>query len=312
MLITKLSPSIGAIVEGVDLSVPLDDDTFAAIHDTLTDNLVIFFRDQHLTVDQHKAFGRRFGELHVHPNARKEVPDHPEILVIQADENSKHVAGEDWHSDVSCDPEPPMGSILYLTEVPPDGGGDTMFANMYLAYERLSPAMADFLDGLSAIHESTKAHGYRKRSGDADLEFPAPNTRWSAPTRSPAAVGCTSTGVSRRTSRSSPGPKATLCSSFCTGTSRPPSSVAGSAGRQTRSPSGTIVASSTTHCSTTSPTAATATASLSAATNPSDVASLARRFSYWSGKIPKVILPTYSRSSVTPKGCMNGPARTSR
>ncbi len=172
MLITKLSPSIGAIVDGIDLSVPLDDDAFAAVRDALTDNLVIFFRNQHLTVDQHKAFGRRFGELHVHPNARKEVPDHPEILVIQADENSKHVAGEDWHSDVSCEPEPPMGSILYLTEVPPDGGGDTMFANMYLAYERLSPAMADFLGGLTAIHDSNKAHGYRKRSGDDDLEFP--------------------------------------------------------------------------------------------------------------------------------------------
>ena len=65
-----------------------------------------------------------------------------------------------------------MGSILYLTEVPPDGGGDTMFANMYQAYERLSPAMAEFLEGLTAIHDSTKAHGYRKRSGDADLEFP--------------------------------------------------------------------------------------------------------------------------------------------
>jgi taurine dioxygenase len=58
--------------------------------------------------------------------------------VIKADENSKHVAGEEWHTDVSCDPEPPMGSILYLTEVPPDGGGDTLFANMYRAYETLS------------------------------------------------------------------------------------------------------------------------------------------------------------------------------
>ena len=59
-------------------------------------------------------------------------------MVIEADEDSKYIAGEDWHSDVSCDPEPPMGTILYLAEVPPDGGGDTMFANMYLAYETLS------------------------------------------------------------------------------------------------------------------------------------------------------------------------------
>ena len=277
MLITKLSPSIGAIVDGVDLSVPLDDDTFAAVGDALTDNLVIFFRDQHLTVDQHKAFGRRFGELHVHPNARKEVPDHPEILVIQADENSKHVAGEDWHSDVSCDPEPPMGSILYLTEVPPDGGGDTMFANMYLAYERLSPAMADFLDGLTAIHDSTKAHGYRKRSGDADLEFP----RAEHPVvRTHPVSGRRGLYVNRGFTTNIPQlsrAEATLCSSSCTGTSRRPSSVAGSAGKPTRSRFGTTAASSTMPSSITSPTDATATASPSAATNHCEVALLARK-----------------------------------
>ena len=90
-----------------------------------------------MSIDQHKDFGRRFGPLHTHPNAPIEFKDHPEILVIKADEKSKHVAGEEWHSDVSCDVEPPMGSILYLTEVPPDGG-DTLFANTYRAYETLS------------------------------------------------------------------------------------------------------------------------------------------------------------------------------
>ncbi len=170
--VRKLTPTIGATIGGVDLSQLLSDDTFEQIHDALLANCVIFFRDQQLTVEQHKAFGRRFGELHVHPNARKEVDGHPEILVIKADETSKHVAGEDWHSDVSCDPEPPMGSILYLTEVPPNGGGDTMFANMYAAYEALSPAMQAFLDELTAVHDSMKAHGYRQKSGDAGLEYP--------------------------------------------------------------------------------------------------------------------------------------------
>jgi taurine dioxygenase len=90
----KLTPHAGAIVHDVDLSKLLDDETFKAIHDALIENCVIFFRDQHLTPDQQKDFGRRFGELHVHPAAPGLVEGHPEILVIRADETSKHVAGE--------------------------------------------------------------------------------------------------------------------------------------------------------------------------------------------------------------------------
>ena len=123
--VRKITPTIGAEIHGVDLSQPLGNQQFQEVHDALMDNLVIFFRDQKLSIDQHKDFGRRFGPLHVHPNAPITFKEHPEILVIKADENSKHVAGEEWHSDVSCDLEPPMGSILYLTEVPPDGAGDT-------------------------------------------------------------------------------------------------------------------------------------------------------------------------------------------
>ena len=73
---------------------------------------MIFFRDQKLSVDQHADFGRKFGKLHIHPASRSPIEGHPEILLIKADETSKHVAGEVWHSDVSCDIEPPMGSIL--------------------------------------------------------------------------------------------------------------------------------------------------------------------------------------------------------
>jgi taurine dioxygenase len=80
---------------------------------------VIFFRDQKLSVNQHKDFARRFGKLHMHPASPNLVADHPEVLVIKADDKTKYIAGEDWHSDVSCDPEPPMGSILYLLTCPP-------------------------------------------------------------------------------------------------------------------------------------------------------------------------------------------------
>ena len=120
------TPHIGAEIRGVDLSNPLGNQQFQEVHDALMDRLVIFFRDQKLSIEQHMAFGRRFGKLHINPGSPDVVTDHPEVLVIKMDDEAKYVPGEDWHSDVSCDPEPPMGSILYLTEVPPDGGGDTM------------------------------------------------------------------------------------------------------------------------------------------------------------------------------------------
>jgi taurine dioxygenase len=170
--VRKISPVIGAEIHGVDLSGELGNQQFQEIHDALMDNLVIFFRDQKLSVEQHKAFGQRFGRLHLHPNAPRPIEGHPEILVIKADENSKHVAGEEWHTDVSCDEEPPMGSILYLTEVPPDGGGDTMFANTYRAYETLSEPIKKMLVGMTAIHDSLKAHSHQQHKKDGAHHFP--------------------------------------------------------------------------------------------------------------------------------------------
>ena len=172
MEVRKVTPNIGAEIRGVDLAKGLSNQQFDAIHRALLENLVIFFREQTIDVDQHKDFGRRFGKLHIHPAAPKGLEQHPEILVIKADENSKRVAGEEWHSDVSCDPEPPMGSILHLTTVPPDGGGDTMFANMYLAYETLSEPVRKMLEGLTAIHDGE--HVFRGRYGikDAAKVFP--------------------------------------------------------------------------------------------------------------------------------------------
>jgi taurine dioxygenase len=163
--VDKLTPLVGAEIRGVDLSRPLEERTFKEIHAALVDNGVIFFRDQHLTPDQQKAFGRLFGELHMHPAAPSLLQGHPEILVIHADEKSKHVAGENWHSDVSCDLEPPMGSILYMHELPPVGG-DTLFASMYAAYEALSEPMKRFLEPLTAMHEGE--HVYRGRYGVND------------------------------------------------------------------------------------------------------------------------------------------------
>jgi taurine dioxygenase len=119
-----LTPAIGAEISGVDLGGAISNLQFQEIHDALLRHVVIFFRDQKMTPEQHMAFGRRFGKLHVHP-AAPTLAEHPEILLIKADENSKRVAGEVWHSDVSCEAEPPMGSILYMLE-PPANGGSSM------------------------------------------------------------------------------------------------------------------------------------------------------------------------------------------
>lgn len=155
--VRKLTPIIGAEIQGVDLARPLSIETQGEIERALAENLVIFFRDQEMTPREHIAFGRRFGELHLHPAAPHE-PGHPELMIIAADENSSRANGEAWHTDVSCDPEPPMGSILYIREAPALGG-DTLFANMYLAYETLSDRMKAYLDGMLAVHDGE--HVYR-------------------------------------------------------------------------------------------------------------------------------------------------------
>ena len=139
--VEKLTPVIGAEISGVDIGKLVSEEQRSnrqldEIHRALAENLVIFFRDQHISPAQHLAFGRKFGELHIHPAAPHE-PGEPALMKIYADKDSPRANGEGWHTDVSCDVEPPMGSILYIKQCPPRGG-DTLFANMYAAYEALS------------------------------------------------------------------------------------------------------------------------------------------------------------------------------
>lgn len=155
--VRPLTPLIGAEILGVDLASALSGEMHEEIRRALAEHLVIFFRDQTITPEQQIAFGRSFGELHTHPAAPHE-PGHPELMIIAADENSERANGEGWHTDVSCDPQPPMGSILYIKECPPVGG-DTLFANMYAAYDALSERMKAHLDGLEAVHDGE--HVYR-------------------------------------------------------------------------------------------------------------------------------------------------------
>ncbi len=174
--ITPVTPLIGAEISGIDLSKPLSGNELGAVRQALLNHLVLFFREQDMTVEEQKDFGRQFGDLHIHPaRDRNGLDGHPEILYINAGPDTSRVNGDEWHSDVSCDPEPPMGSILRLFEVPP-AGGDTLFANMYAAYDALSDAMKDFLGGLTAIHDGGPNYIDRaKRAGiyKPDKVFPA-------------------------------------------------------------------------------------------------------------------------------------------
>ena len=159
--IRKLSPAIGAELDDVDLSLALNGEWLPLIRRALLDNLVIFFRNQQLTPDQQKTLGGGFGRLHIHPAPLGVLEGHPEVVVIKADENSERIAGDEWHSDVSCDAEPPLGTILYMKEVP-EVGGDTLFASMYAAYEALSDSMRRLLCGLTAIHDGARNYAGRQ------------------------------------------------------------------------------------------------------------------------------------------------------
>ncbi|MFT4267350.1 MAG: TauD/TfdA family dioxygenase [Xenophilus sp.] len=156
---SPVTPAIGAEVSGIDITRPLNPLQVQELGAALVRHQVLFFRDQPFDVERQKAFGRYFGELHVHPSAPS-VPGHPEVLRIHADAESTIVAGERWHSDVSCDARPPAASILYLHTVP-SGGGDTLFASGFAAYDALSERLKALLDGLSATHDGD--HVFRGR-----------------------------------------------------------------------------------------------------------------------------------------------------
>lgn len=153
--VLPLTPSIGAEVRGVDLAAA-GAAALSEIRRAFLEHLVLVFRDQRLDRDELKALGRAFGPLHVHPGkAFLGLPGDPEIFEITAEATSRHANGEKWHSDLSCESEPPLGSMLYLNELP-DCGGDTLFCNMYAVYDSLSEPLQRFLCGLEAMHDGRR------------------------------------------------------------------------------------------------------------------------------------------------------------
>jgi taurine dioxygenase len=159
--VKPLAGALGAEIFGVDLAAPLGNQTFAEIHRAFIDHQVIFFRDQKLTPEQHKAFSAKFGKLEITRYVRS-IEGHPEIIPVikEAEDVGKFNFGGTWHSDMTFLAEPPLGSLLYAREVPAYGG-DTLWANMYRAYATLSPGMRRMLDGLVAVHSAARAYGTR-------------------------------------------------------------------------------------------------------------------------------------------------------
>ena len=155
--VSPIAGALGAEISGVDVAKDLDDAVIGEIRQALLDHGVIFFRDQTFDREQHKAFTRRFGKIFIHPNYNGVSAD-PEIVDITREPGDKKIVGEDWHTDTTMVKEPPMGAILYGIEVPPYGG-DTLFANQYMAYETLSDGLKKTLEGMRAIHTDRMVAG---------------------------------------------------------------------------------------------------------------------------------------------------------
>jgi taurine dioxygenase len=166
--VRALTAEIGAEGEGVDRREPLDDATVEALKEALQRHLVLFFHDQDITGRQHLEFAKRFGTITVAPFGPKH-PDHPEITVLDQ-QTPKGEGADNWHADNTFMPEPPMGSILRAVLLP-SVGGDTCFASGYAAYEALSPAMQQFLDGMRAVHDISRMLRKAIANGQATEPF---------------------------------------------------------------------------------------------------------------------------------------------
>ena len=164
--VAPCTPHIGAEIGNIDLTRPLSNRQVEEAHDAIIAHGVIFFRNQKIDFESHERLVRYFGEPHIHVGGKGTastiVPGHPAIRKQYFDANSKRVSGEEWHSDQSCAEIPPMYSVLYQEIIPPNGGGDTMFASAYKAYEELSPLMKTYLEGKTATHDG--ARGFDKKA----------------------------------------------------------------------------------------------------------------------------------------------------
>ena len=153
--VTPVQGRFVAEISGVDLSEQIEEAVFSRIHRAFLEHSVLVFRGQKLGNEEHIAFSRRFGELEIHTARHWLLPEHPEILVLsnRGEKGTKPIVngGAYWHSDITYKAKPPLGSLLYALEVPPEGG-DTLYADMYAAYESLDAETKALIEGLQAVH----------------------------------------------------------------------------------------------------------------------------------------------------------------
>src|SRR3954465_14604870 len=157
-----LSYALGAEIYDIDVSRNMSEQEFGGIYRAFLDNGILLFRDQKMTREQHIEFSRRFGELDNHDSLpRDRHPDYPELLLVtnipkeSGKPSDSRYTGQQWHSDMSFTPVPSLGSLLRGITIPPVGG-DTMFTNMYTAYDALSDGMKKLLEGLHGIHTGSR------------------------------------------------------------------------------------------------------------------------------------------------------------
>ena len=176
--VKRLSPSIGGEIHGVDLSKPLGSELKELIYEALLVYKVIFFRDQNISTEEHINFSKNFGELEIHPFAPKKE-DFPEVLVITHNENSKGRENT-WHSDVTWRKEPSLGSVLRMIQNPAHGG-DTLFADMYAAYDGLPDHVKEKLDGAIAVHDFANFRNRLIKEGKSAEDIQAFNEEYPMP-----------------------------------------------------------------------------------------------------------------------------------
>ncbi len=161
MQVKRLSGAVGAEIGGLDLARDINQGVAADIRGLLAEHGVLFFRDQELDAEDQKRVARHFGDIFIHPNFN--TGDHdPEIVTIVRAPGDTRIVGEEWHTDTTMMPEPPMGALLYALETPPFGG-DTLFASQWLAYDALSDGMKATLANLRCVHSDMKVAGPHNR-----------------------------------------------------------------------------------------------------------------------------------------------------
>jgi taurine dioxygenase len=158
----RIAGSLGAEIGGVNLAEPLAPEVLAEVRRALLENLVIFFRDQDMTPDALLRFARNWGDIHRHPYIAG-MPDYPDVLELNKKEGDKRNFGGDWHTDQMFAPKPALGTILWAKQTP-EAGGDTLFSNMYLAYETLSDGMKALISDIRGMCVGDKKKGGATRA----------------------------------------------------------------------------------------------------------------------------------------------------